>query len=71
MTMFKTNEGMIDRVLRVVVGAGLLIWFLVDQTGGAWHYAKLIGAVPLLTGLFGFCPVYALFGLSTCPVRTT
>lgn len=71
--MFKTNEGNLDRLLRIAVGAALLVWFFVDQgTGqgtGFWHYAKLIGVVPLLTGLVGTCPVYALFGLSTCPMK--
>lgn len=67
--MFKTNVGMMDRILRIVLGAGLLVWFFLDQGTGAWHYAKLIGVVPLLTGLFSTCPLYAVFGLSTCPVK--
>jgi predicted anti-sigma-YlaC factor YlaD len=61
--MFKTNEGTIDRVLRVAVGLALLVWFFVDQGQGFWHYAKLVGVVPLLTGLLGSCPVYSMFGL--------
>ncbi|MCW8957049.1 MAG: DUF2892 domain-containing protein, partial [Gammaproteobacteria bacterium] len=28
----------------------------------------LIGLVPLITGLFGFCPAYKLLGMSTCPI---
>jgi hypothetical protein len=67
--MFKTNVGGIDRVLRIVVGAALLLWFFVDSGGGTWHYAKLIGIVPLATGLFGTCPLYSVLGLSTCPVK--
>lgn len=67
--MFKTNEGTLDRALRVIVGAALLLWFFMDQGTGFWHYAKLIGIVPLLTGLIGSCPVYTLFGLSTCPMK--
>lgn len=67
--MFKTNEGTIDRVLRVAVGLALLVWFFVDQGQGFWHYAKLVGVVPLLTGLLGSCPVYSIFGLSTCPMK--
>jgi hypothetical protein len=68
--MFKTNVGTIDRVLRIVVGAGLLIWFFMDQGTGAWHYAKLIGIVPLLTGLMSSCPLYSIVGLSTCPMKS-
>ena len=56
------NEGVVDRVLRVVVGAGLLsLVFVGPQT--AWGY---VGLVPLLTGLAGWCPAYAVFGISTC-----
>lgn len=69
--MFKTNEGNLDRALRVIVGAALLVWFFMDQGTGFGHYAKLIGIVPLLTGLVGSCPVYSLFGLSTCSMRKT
>jgi Protein of unknown function (DUF2892) len=67
--MLKTNEGMIDRGLRVIVGLALIAWFFVDQGAGFWHYAKLIGIVPLVTGLVGSCPVYSLLGISTCPVK--
>ncbi|MCW1919769.1 DUF2892 domain-containing protein [Rhodobacter sp. KR11] len=67
--MFKTNEGMMDRALRVIVGLGLLAWFLADNGAGVWHYAKLIGVLPLVTGLIGNCPLYSVIGLSTCPMK--
>jgi hypothetical protein len=67
--MFKTNEGTVDRVLRVAVGLALLVWFFADQGHGFWHYAKLIGIVPVLTGLLGWCPLYSLLGVSTCPMK--
>ncbi|MBI1339925.1 DUF2892 domain-containing protein [bacterium] len=58
------NEGTIDRVLRVVAGLAILsLVFIGPQTPWAW-----IGLVPLVTGLVGFCPVYGLFGLRTCPM---
>lgn len=58
----KTNEGTVDRVLRV--GAGLVLIALA-ATGkvGAWGY---IGVVPLLTGAIGMCPLYAMLGIDTC-----
>jgi hypothetical protein len=68
--MFKTNEGTVDRVLRVIVGLALLAWFFFDNGAGFWHFAKLIGVVPLLTGLVGTCPIYSVLGLSTCPMKT-
>ncbi|MDE3165666.1 MAG: DUF2892 domain-containing protein [Acidobacteriota bacterium] len=59
------NEGMADRLIRVVIGAALLsLVFLGPQT--AWGY---VGLVPLLTGAIGYCPAYKLIGLSTCPLQ--
>jgi hypothetical protein len=68
-TMFTTNVGSFDRILRIAVGLGLILWFFFDQGTGVWHYAKLIGVLPLFTGLFGTCPAYSLLGLSTCPMK--
>jgi hypothetical protein len=60
-----TNEGTIDRALRVIVGIALLsLVFVGPQTPWGW-----IGIVPLLTGIVGFCPAYRLIGLSTCPMK--
>jgi hypothetical protein len=69
--MFKTNEGTVDRALRIILGLALLGWFFMDQGAGFWHYAKLIGIVPLLTGLLGSCPVYSILGVSTCPMKNS
>jgi Protein of unknown function (DUF2892) len=68
--MLKTNEGTVDRVMRVIAGVALLVWFFYDNSTGALHYAKLIGVVPLLTGLVGWCPIYSVLGLSTCPMKS-
>lgn len=57
----KINVGGFDRLLRIVVGAGLLVW---AATGGpVWAW---IGVVPLATGLFRLCPLYSLLGVNTC-----
>jgi hypothetical protein len=61
------NVGGIDRILRIAIGAALLLWFFIDQGTGFWHWAKLIGIVPLLTGLFSTCPLYSIIGMNTCP----
>lgn len=56
------NEGKIDRILRVFVGLVLIaLVFVGPQTPWGW-----IGVVPLLTGIFGYCPAYSLLGLNTC-----
>lgn len=67
--MLKTNVGGIDKILRLAVGVALLVWFFLDQGTGFWHYAKLIGIVPILTALMGSCPLYSILGVSTCPMK--
>ncbi len=62
----KMNVGGIDRTLRIVLGLALLAWLFVADAGLGWLGA--IGIVPLATGLAGFCPLYRLFGLNTCPL---
>lgn len=62
------NEGTADRVLRVV--AGLVVLSLFFMLDGNARYWSLIGLVPLLTGLVGYCPLYSLLGINTCPVQT-
>ncbi|ABE38499.1 YgaP family membrane protein [Rhodopseudomonas pseudopalustris] len=58
------NVGMIDRLLRAIVGAGLIYWALTGGPIWAW-----VGVVPLLTAAIGFCPAYTLLGIKTCPVK--
>lgn len=66
--MFTTNEGTIDRALRIIVGIALLAMFFMYPEA-SWRYWTLLGIVPLATGLIGSCPVYSLLGVSTCPVK--
>ncbi len=61
----KTNEGTLDRTLRVLAGLAL-IGLAATGTVGLWGY---IGVVPLLTGAIGFCPLYTALGINTCPMR--
>lgn len=58
----KTNVGNLDRILRSVVGIALIA-LAATNTVGVWGY---IGVVPLLTGIFKFCPAYTLLGMNTC-----
>jgi hypothetical protein len=61
----KANVGSIDRILRILVGVALIGLTLAGQIG-LWGW---LGVVPLATGLVGWCPPYALLGLSTCKMR--
>ncbi len=57
------NEHMIERVIRVIFGlCALALVFVGPKTRFGY-----LGIIPLLTGLIGSCPLYTLFGFSTCP----
>jgi hypothetical protein len=63
----KTNMGKIDRILRAILGIGLIsLAFVGPQTPWGW-----IGVIPLITALVGWCPAYIPFGISTCPKEHT
>ncbi|MBW8849364.1 MAG: DUF2892 domain-containing protein [Xanthomonadales bacterium] len=62
------NVGSVDKILRIVVGLGLLsLLFVLDAP---MKYLGLIGLVPLATSLMGWCPLYTLLGVNTCKART-
>ncbi len=60
----KPNVGTADRALRILAGV-ILIALTLSNTIGPWGW---LGVVPILTGLFRFCPAYTLLGIRTCPV---
>ncbi len=61
------NIGNIDRLLRIAVGALLIVATLM----GALPVWGWIGVVPLTTGLLSWCPAYTLFGIKTCPLESS
>lgn len=63
--MLGLNEGVIDRTIRIVIGAVLVLLALTIR-GAGWAY---IGLIPLTTGMIGVCPLYALLGVSTYEER--
>ena len=67
--MLKQNEGSTDRIIRVFVGIGLVATGLFWSTGVMQIIAYGIGAVALITGVLGFCELYAVFGISTMPAK--
>jgi Inner membrane protein YgaP-like, transmembrane domain len=58
----KKNIGNIERVVRIAAGLAILSLAFVGPQS-PWAY---LGVVPLFTGFVGWCPPYALFGISTC-----
>ena len=66
------NVGIFDRVIRVLVGLALIAFAVklgVPDTG--WNWVGWIGVVPLVTAMFGYCPAYSVFGVTTCPREAT
>jgi len=61
-----TNVGGIDRVMRILVGLALMA-LAATGTVGWWGW---LGIVPLLTGVVGWCPPYAMLGFSTCRAKS-
>jgi hypothetical protein len=64
------NVGLADRIARGAVGILLIAYAIpVGFPQSGWNWVGWIGVVPLLTALFGICPAYSLFGVSTCGTR--
>ena len=62
----KANESGLDRTIRVLLGIVLLaLYFTGTVTGGLGIVFIVLGALALLTGLVGFCPLYALLKIKS------
>ena len=61
----KKNIHPVERVIRVVVGIGLISCVFVGPQN-QWFW---LGLVPLATGMMGWCPPYAILGISTCKTK--
>ena len=66
----KKNLGNADRIIRIILAAFLaFLYFGNVVTGTLGIVLVVLGGVLVLTGLLGFCPLYRLVGLSTCPLQ--
>jgi len=61
----KINENTIDRVIRAVVGVILLVVGVMVVKGTIGIVLDVLGAILVVTGIVGFCPIYALFHIGT------
>ncbi|MFA9378994.1 MAG: DUF2892 domain-containing protein [Lachnotalea sp.] len=57
------NVGTIDKIIRIVIGLALLSLLFILE--GNLKYWGLVGLIPIVTGLIGVCPLYAIFGINT------
>lgn len=63
------NVGLIDKIIRFVIAAGLAVFGLLNLGTGLW-WIGLLAVVPLVTGLAGYCPIWHLTGIKTVSVKT-
>ena len=64
------NMGTVDQYLRIVLGFALIAYAFQDGLAiQGWHWAGLVGVMPLATAFFKSCPLYTALGISSRPVR--
>ncbi len=61
----KKNIGSIDKIIRIVVGLIIAIWGFMDS-----NWFGLIAIIPIATAFINFCPLYTIFGLNTCKIKS-
>lgn len=62
----KQNMGSADKVIRLLVAVALILLYIFHVVTGVLGYVLLVVAVIfILTSIFGFCPLYTLFGIKT------
>lgn len=65
-----TNEANLDRIIRAVVAVAALFGAIAVGVGSALGIILIVvAAIMGVTAATGFCPLYRVFGLSTCPVE--
>jgi uncharacterized membrane protein len=68
----KKNMGNTDKIIRLIIAAGIAILYFTGVITGIIGIVLLILAgVFVLTSLVNFCPLYTLFGMDTCPRKET
>ncbi len=70
---FQKNIGILDFILRLGISAGLIYVGFLDQTLISDAFSRqmigVLGVVSLVIALARFCPLYALVGFNTCPIK--
>ncbi|OGI07449.1 MAG: hypothetical protein A2Y40_06145 [Candidatus Margulisbacteria bacterium GWF2_35_9] len=66
----KKNLGSLDRMIRILLAALFILLYFTEIVGGwAGIVLSVIAVIFILTSFIGFCPLYKLFGISTCSVK--
>lgn len=68
----KKNMGSPDRIIRIVAAIVFAVLYFTGTVTGTWGIVLLVlGGIFVLTSLVGFCPLYSIVGMNTCPVKNT
>lgn len=66
----KKNMGTADRIIRLIIAAIFaILYFTGVVTGTPGIVLLVLAGVFVLTSLISFCPLYAPFGIRTCPAK--
>jgi hypothetical protein len=66
----KKNVGSIDRIIRILFAVVVAVLFFTDVVTGTLGIVLLVvGVVLLATSFINFCPLYAILGINSCPVK--
>ena len=66
----KKNMGSADKIVRIILAAVFeTLFFTGTVTGILGIVLVILGGVFLATSLISFCPLYSIFGMSTCPTK--
>lgn len=66
----KKNMGTADKIIRILIVAIIAgLYFTGTVSGTLGIVLMVVAVIFLLTSLVGFCPIYAIFGMSTCPTK--
>lgn len=67
----KKNMGGMDRIVRFIVAAGVAVLYYTGLIEGTLAYVLLaLATIFLLTSFVSFCPLYRLFGINTCKIKS-
>jgi Inner membrane protein YgaP-like, transmembrane domain len=63
----KTNVGSVDKAVRIIIALVLFsLYFFLERN---LRYIAFIGIIPLLTAFMFWCPLYSIYGITTCPLK--
>lgn len=67
----KKNVGLIDKIIRIIIAVVIAYLLYAKMITGVWAIVlAVVGVIMILTTVIGFCPLYVLFGIKTCPKKT-